>query len=121
MKWDFFVDFVTIVWLTLFIMGLTNTTDIPDLAVNLMLVVFVADLVVKYRREPDLRTFLRRRWIDILLVIPWFRPFRILRFVRVLRLLRIVLQAERFRRKMMRLVSEARRVKSARSKGAGET
>ena len=103
LKWDYFVDLVTVVWLVLFILGFTNQTDIPDLAVNLLLTVFIADLVVKYRREPNLKTFLTKRWVDILLVIPWFRAFRFLKFVRFLRLLRIALQAARFRRRALRL------------------
>ena len=104
LKWDYFVDVVTVVWLILFTLGLTNQADTPDLAMNLMLVVFLAGLVVKYRREPDLKTFLTKRWIDILLVMPWFRAFRFLKSIRFLRLLRIVLQAERFRRKAFRLL-----------------
>ncbi len=104
LAWDYFVDAVTVVWLILFVLGLTNTIEGTDLAVKLMLAVFVADLIVKYRREPDLRTFLRKRWKDILLTIPWFRAFRILRFVRLLRLLKIGLQAEKFRRKLLRLL-----------------
>lgn len=104
LAWDYFVDAVTVVWLILFVLGLTNTIEGFDLAVKLMLTVFVADLVVKYRREPDLRTFLRTRWIDILPTIPWFRASRILRFLRLPGLLKIGLQAERFRRRFLRLL-----------------
>lgn len=103
-KWDLFVDLVTIVWLALFILGLTNQTNAPDILLQVMLVVFVADLWVKYRREGSLKRFVRYRWIDILLVIPWFRAFRFLKFIRLLRLFRVALQLERLRRKSLRLI-----------------
>ena len=69
--WDYFVDAVTVIWLVLFLLILTNTIESAYHAVDPMLTVFVSDLVVRYRREPDLRTFLRKRRIDILLTIPW--------------------------------------------------
>ena len=84
MWWDRFVDVVTLVWLVIFAIGFTSLTFIPANVSLALLGVFVVDLGVKYRREPNLRTFLRRRWTDILMVIPYFRIFRVLRFVRLL-------------------------------------
>ena len=110
LKWDYFVDIATVVWLALFVLGYTNQLAAPDLILQTMLVIFVADLVVKYRREGNLKSFFRHRWIDILLVIPWFRAFRFLKFIRMLRLLRISLQLERLRRKFKRLFGDPRQV-----------
>ena len=88
--WDRFVDFVTVIWLGVFVVGFVAPALIPSNIQLVLLAVFVGDLVVKFRRDPDPRTFLRRRWFDILMVIPYFRIFRILKIVRVLRLLRIL-------------------------------
>ena len=110
LKWDYFVDIATAVWLALFLLRYTNQVPAPDLILQTMLAIFVADLVVKYRREGNLKSFLRHRWIDILLVIPWFRAFRFLKFIRMLRLLRTALQLERLRRKSRRLFGEIRQV-----------
>ncbi len=110
LKWDYFVDIATVVWLALFVLGYTNQLAVPDLILQTMLAIFVADLVVKYRREGNLKSFLRHRWIDILLVIPWFRAFRFLRFIRMFRLLRIGLQFERLRRKSKRLFGDLKQV-----------
>ena len=75
----------------------------------------MADLGVKFYRDTDRRTFWRRRWTDILMVIPYFRIFRVLKFVRLLRFLKTmrIAKAGRFpgvkmlealRRKVTRLV-----------------
>ena len=120
MWWDRFVDFATVIWLVIFVIGLTASTLIPANVQLVLLAVFVVDLGVKYRREPNLRTFLRRRWTDILMVIPYFRIFRILKFVRLLRILKTARIAkarrfpglkmlEGFRRKSTRLVRAVRR------------
>ena len=110
LKWDYFVDIATVVWLALFVLRYTNQLAGPDLIIQTMLAIFVADLVVKYRREGNLKSFLRHKWIDILLVIPWFRAFRLLKFIRMLRLLRVTLQLERLRRKSKRLFGDLRQV-----------
>ena len=110
LKWDYFVDIATVLWLTLFVLGYTNQLATPDLILQTMLAIFVADLVVKYRREGNLKSFLRHRWTDILLVMPWFRVFRLLKFIRMLRLLRITLQLERLRRKSEHLFEDLRRL-----------
>ncbi len=90
MWWDRFVDFVTVIWLVVFVVGFVAPSLIPSNTQLILLVVFVADLGVKFRRDPEPRTFLRRRWFDILMVIPYFRIFRILKIVRLLRIFRIL-------------------------------
>ncbi len=117
--WDFFVDLATIVWVGLFFAGIASPGLVPSGVQLALLAIFVADLVVKSRRAPNLRTFLRRHWSDILMAIPYFRIFRVLRLLRVLRILRAARIArvgrfpglkalESFRRKSMRV---ARRVR----------
>ncbi|MCH7621778.1 MAG: ion transporter [Chloroflexi bacterium] len=90
MWWDRFVDFVTVIWLGVFAVGFVAPSLIPSNTQLILLAVFVGDLGVKFRRDSDPRTFLRRRWFDILMVIPYFRIFRILKLVRMLRFLRIM-------------------------------
>lgn len=112
--WDRFVDFMTVIWLGIFAVGFVAPTLIPSNTQLVLLAVFVGDLGVKFRRDPDPRTFLRRRWFDILMVIPYFRILRILKFVRVLRILKTLRIAkagrfpglkvlEGFRRKALRI------------------
>lgn len=87
--WDRFVDVVTVIWLTLFFTGIAKPDLIPKGFEFGLLSVFIADLLVKYRREPNFRNFIRRRWVDILMVIPYFRIFRVLRLIRLIRILRV--------------------------------
>jgi len=87
-KWDRFVDVVTILWLGIFFANIYQPGLIPITIELGILGVFVVDLVIKARAEPNLSTFLRNRWTDILMVIPYFRIFRILKFTRLLRVLR---------------------------------
>ncbi len=74
-----------------------------------LLAVFVTDLGVKFQREPIKRTFLRRRWFDILMVIPVFRILRILKFVRLLRLLKTMRIAKAGRFPGIRMLEALRR------------
>ena len=58
--WDHFVDFVTVLWLALFFTGIAKPVLTPESIELGLLGVFVADLVVKYRRVPHFKTFVRR-------------------------------------------------------------
>jgi len=120
MWWDRFVDFMTVIWLGVFVVGFVAPPLIPSNVQLILLAVFVGDLGVKFRRDPDPRTFLRRRWIDILMVIPYFRIFRIIKFVRLLRILKTLRIAkagrypglkalEQFRRKTKRIAGTLRK------------
>ena len=91
-RWDLFVDLVTIVWLSVFIIGYLFE-EFAELCSNVnlsLLPVFIADLLVKYRRVKSLKVFIRERWFDILTTVPWFRVLRPLRAVKVLRTARMV-------------------------------
>ena len=83
-RWTAFVDVTTVVWLVLFGLSFVPSDRftppwVGTLALGL-LGVFIADLGVTYFRAglPPL-AFLRRHWTDVLLVIPYFRIFRIVR------------------------------------------
>jgi len=119
MLWDRFIDFATVVWLVIFVAGFISPGLIHADVPLILLSTFAADLAVKFRRDSDRRTFLRRRWADILMVIPYLRIFRILKFVRLLRFLKTVRIAkagrfpgvkmlEAFRRKSLRLARTVR-------------
>ncbi len=112
--WDRFVDLVTVIWLGMFFTNIASPGLIPASLEIGLLSVFVGDLVVKARTEPNLRTFVRTRWSDILMVVPYFRVFRILRLTRLLGLLRATRVArvgrfpglkalEAFKRRIIRL------------------
>jgi len=90
-SWDFFVDAVIIVWLAVFIIGelYSEYSSWCDLVNIVLLPVFIADLIVRYRRVGSLVPFLKRHWIDILMVIPYMRFLRILRLLRLVRIVRI--------------------------------
>ena len=117
--WDRFVDVVTVVWLTIFFIGIAEPGLIPDSIELGLLSVFVLDLVVKYRRESNIKTFVRKRWIDILMVIPYVRIFRVFKLFRLIRVLKAgkvmkmrrfpgIKAMEAFRRKSLRLVKRYR-------------
>lgn len=52
--------------------------------------IFALDVTVRFARDTERRTFLRRNWPDIVALIPFelFRPFRTIRLLRLVRLLR---------------------------------
>ena len=66
-----------------------NSKDALTAVGYLIWAIFATDLIVKLVISPDRITYLRRHWIDVLLVvIPFLRPLRALRGVRAFRLLR---------------------------------
>ena len=46
--------------------------------------------MVAYRRVGNLRLFVRKKWFDIIVAIPYFRILRLFRFLRILRVSRTV-------------------------------
>lgn len=105
--WTIFVDVVTILWLTVFAVGLITPSEIIADRCNfislLLLPVFVANLYILFRQADNFRLFIKQRWLDILIVIPYFRLFRVLSFARVIRALKLI--------KMARLLGITRAVK----------
>ena len=94
-RWRVFVDIATVVWLVLFLRPLLvdDVFDGPVVAtLSIVLVgVFMADLVVTYRRVGERPArFVRTHWLAIVLVIPYFRIFRIVRVGRALRAVRLL-------------------------------
>jgi hypothetical protein len=100
-RWSRLVDGVTVVWLGVFLVVMFHA-DYPvlrlvdplwvarlDEVLFWMTVFFITDLFLQYRWSglPAAR-FLRLRWFDVLMAIPFLRPLRLLRIVRVGRLAR---------------------------------
>ena len=119
-KWTALVDLITIFWLALFITGLISTNEIIKercgLATLCLLPVFVLDLVVLFRKEDNFKTFLKKRWFDVLLVIPYFRVFRLFRMARLLKVLKLLklkkfLNFTRFSKKSKRVTKVVKRIK----------
>jgi len=92
LRWSHVVDFASALWLLLFAISLTPMTRawVED-ALLVILLVFVADLCVLYVQS-NLRPyqFVRSFWVEIILLIPYFRIFRILRVGRFIRALKFV-------------------------------
>jgi len=88
--WDRLVDVVTFVWLGVFAAEFLAPFDGSGMLLLLLLLVYVVDLGVQYRRVGNLRRFLKTHWLTILMVIPYFRVLRLLRLFRLLRAMRAV-------------------------------
>ena len=54
------------------------------------MVIYMADLVVQYRRVGRISLFLRKHWLTILMIIPYVRVLRLVRLVRAMRTLRVL-------------------------------
>lgn len=91
--WTKLVDITTIVWISVFLLGFVIKDAIIKQVCNqfnfFLLPVFILDLYYLYKKTGKIKKFLKEKWLDILLVIPYFRIFRILRFTKVLRLIKI--------------------------------
>lgn len=120
-SWKTFVDIITVLWIITFLAGLfANDTNIVKICnyVNLLfLPIFIFDLIFLYRRNQNIKTFITEKWLDILMVIPYFRVFRILRMVKTLRILKIVkvkkiLKIFKFSKKTARIICRQRKNQS---------
>jgi voltage-gated potassium channel len=66
---------------------------------DVITLVFVIELLVRYYAEPRKERFFRKCWYDILAVLPVFRGLRFLRVLRLLRLYRVgIIATRRLRR-----------------------
>lgn len=91
MKWDRFVDAITLLWLGVFAADLVRPMpDVSALVLLGLLPIYLADLGVQYRRVGSFGLFLRKHWLTILMAIPYLRVLRLLRMARALRTLRVL-------------------------------
>lgn len=99
--WNILIDITTAAWLGIFILSLARPAHAwwtaPASAV--IGAIYLAELAVIFRKSAGWRDFLRRAWLDLLMLIPFVR---ILRIGRVARLLRI--------KRLARLVGKNRRL-----------
>jgi len=88
--WRAFIDLVVVVWVGLFGLSLASRFGVVALApataetvrvgLRWLLAVFLLDVALCYRwSEKGPRAFLRAYWLRVLAVVPWARPFRLLR------------------------------------------
>jgi len=98
--WKLFVDLVSVVWCGSFIFSIIDIFNnliilnvellyLADIVMMWALPIFIIDLVIKYFRYDKSIFFIKKHWIDILYVIPYFRVLRFLRIFKVLGLIRV--------------------------------
>jgi len=91
MLWNYLIDGITVLWLGIFITDLISPLGEAGGVVMLAFIpVYVADLGVQYRRVGNVRVFLRKHWITILMTVPYLRVLRLARFARLIRILRVL-------------------------------
>ena len=97
--WNHFVDLITIVWLSAFMVSLSgsdlgfimvdsNVLFLADTITLFALPIFIIDLVIKFYYFGHSKSFFKKHWVSIIMVIPYFRIFKILRLVKVVGLVK---------------------------------
>jgi len=97
--WNHFVDLATIIWLAAFMISLlgsdlgfiivdSNVLFLADTITLFALPIFIIDLVIKFYYFGHSKSFFKKHWVSIILVIPYFRIFKILRLVKVVGLVK---------------------------------
>lgn len=106
-NWPRVVDAATIAWLAVFVIGfLAFDADLVGLeplvaipghvepvwdAINWAIWgVFAVDVFYKYRQSENAKAFLKNHWIDLVLLVPFFRILLLFRIARLLRLIRVL-------------------------------
>ena len=90
--WDVFVDITTAMWLVVFIVSLVSDGWGAGWVGPVTMVIggiYIIELAVIFRRSAGLLDFLRKAWLDLLLLIPFFRIFRVGRIARLFRIRRL--------------------------------
>ncbi|MDF9744955.1 hypothetical protein [Natrinema salsiterrestre] len=104
--WPPFVEVAALVWIVLFVVDVAVAFDLLVVSESLaatirsvlrwLLVVFLLDVALLYRwSDQSPGRFVRSNWFLILTVVPWFRPFRLLRIGRSIRALRLLTGSRR--------------------------
>ncbi len=98
--WNHFVDVISVIWVIAFIISLlasdmgfliinSNLIFLLDTVTLFLLPIFFFDLIIKYYLTGHSRTFLKKHWMSILLVIPYFRVLKMLSFIRFIRIVQL--------------------------------
>lgn len=98
--WNHFVDVISVIWVIAFIISLlasdmglliinSNLIFLLDTLTLFLLPIFFFDLIIKFYLTGHSRTFFKKHWISILLVIPYFRVLKMLRFIRFIRIVQL--------------------------------
>jgi len=90
--WTALVDSITFLWLFLFIFSQISAGVFwISFSLKVLLGIFILDLVFLYwwPNHPPLK-FLQEMWFNVLMVVPFFRPLRLLRINRFAKTIRIL-------------------------------
>lgn len=104
--WGVAVHISTLVWTVMFVVGFlafdadliglepliqlpAHVEPVWDVVNWIVWGVFVVDVYIKYRRSDSFRVFVKKNWLDLLLLVPFFRVLLLFRVVRLLRLVRL--------------------------------
>lgn len=98
--WNHFVDIISVIWVVAFMISLlasdmglliinNNIIFLLDTITLFLLPVFIFDLMIKYYLTGHSRTFLKKHWISILLVIPYFRVLKMLSFIKFIKIVQL--------------------------------
>ncbi len=89
--WRVFIDSVSVLWLGVF----AYTMAAGDTAMWVMVIscviagIYVIDLILIARKCSGVWDFIKRAWLDLLMLIPFFRIFRVCRLFRLVRASRV--------------------------------
>ncbi len=92
--WMLLVDIAAFVWLSAFIVSLLSYLDVfanvaprilevTDTITLLVLPLFAADLTLKYRLSKSPKKFLKKHWMSLIILLPYFRIFKVLSVLHV--------------------------------------
>ena len=90
---DLVVALLIMLSILLLLMGFSEAFD-PQVSIlfeqagELLTILFIIELTIRFYVAANKRLFFRRYWLDILAVIPWARSLRVFRVLRLLRIFR---------------------------------
>jgi hypothetical protein len=101
------------VWVILFSVTFFTESKIVEGLLLVVTVGYILELIFEYKRSESLRSFLRSHWMDILMVIPFFRLVKIGKTLKILRYGKKISQALRAAEGTVETIEISRRVKKS--------
>jgi len=89
-KWETGVDIATLAWLILLLISAFTDSAAITACLAVIAVFFVIELALAFRRRESFWQFLKSKWIDILLLIPFVRVLRVGRLARLAKLHKLI-------------------------------
>jgi len=88
-RWQTVIDTATVIWLALLVVSLFYNVECINVLLFVIGLLFAAEIVIAYKHRESFSQFIRHKWLDIIMLLPMLRVFKLGKLTRLAKLTRI--------------------------------